>query len=171
MPTDKDTVHIGPCKVTFDIGGDTPFVIDKTAGPVKFTYEETTKEIKVTQTGDTPIDEIVIGRNVMAEVPMTRRDLDALLLVIPGSEKVGDARVDVYANKVVSLLDYANTVTIEPLSEKATTDDTITIYNAAPRAKLNYTYDYNNEQITDVTFKGYPDADGKLVGFGDPTAV
>ncbi|NBI30775.1 hypothetical protein [Chengkuizengella marina] len=170
MPTDKDTIHLGACKVTFDING-TPLVLDSTKGGVKFMYEETTKELNRDQTGDTPVDEVVIGRKVSLEVPMTRKDLEALALVLPGSEKVGTARVDVYANKVISLLDYAKTVTVEPLAENTTDDDMITIYNAAPRAKLNYTYDYNNELVTDVTFKGYPDADGKLVGFGDPTAV
>lgn len=167
-----DKIKLGPCKVLFKKDAD-QVTIDKTKGGVVLTYEETTREITIDQTGATPVDEIITRRAASVQVPMVGNDLAKLAKFIPGSELVVDKtnpdkrRVDVYADKVISLMDYADVVTIIPLSDSATEEDTVTIRKAAPRPALNYTYSYENELVTNVTFTGYPADDGRIISFGD----
>lgn len=176
--TSKEKVHLGPCKVTFDFDNETdPFVIDKTKGGVKFALTFKTKEMTTDQSGDAPEDELIYGPASSIEVPMTRKDLEALKLMIPGAELVTNGtdptkkRVDVKSGKIISLMALAKKVVLEPLDENASPDDTIVLFNASPVPALNYTYNYDNELITNVTFKAYPDPVTKqLVGFGDPDA-
>lgn len=177
MASDLSKVQLGPCKVTFDVGGTTPIVFETTQGGVALTYEETSREVVVDQYGTTPVKEIITGRQAMIAIPFAEKDLDKLAAIIPGAELVTDAvdptkkRVDIIANKVINLYDYAKVVKLEPLDEAATANDAVILYKAAPRPQLNYTYDYNNELITNINFKGFPDAANKLIGFGDDTAT
>lgn len=177
MASDLTKVRLGPCKVTFDVGSATPVVFETTQGGVVLTYEETSREVNVDQYGNTPVREVILGRMAQIEVPFAEYDLEKLAKIIPGSTLVTDGttptkkRVDIDASKVIDLYDFAKEVKIEPLSSAATANDTITLYKAAPRTNLNYTYSFENELITNVTFKGYPDTDGKLIGFGDQTAT
>lgn len=175
MASDIKKVKLGPCKVTYDVGG-TPVTFETTQGGVVLTYEMTTREVNVDQFGSTPVREIITGRTATLAVPFAEYDVPKLAKVIPGSTLVTDAtdptkqRVDVDASKIIDLIDFAKEVRIEPLSSNATANDTITLYAAAPTTNLNYTYSYDNELITNVTFKGYPNEDGYLLGIGDPDA-
>ncbi|MET3846875.1 hypothetical protein [Paenibacillus sp. OAE614] len=172
----SDKIKLGPCKVVFKKGAD-EVTIDRTKGGVVLTYEETTREITIDQTGDTPVDELITKRAANVDVPMVGNDLDKLKTFIPGAEMVVDKddptkrRVDVYANKIISLMDYADVVKIVPLAESATEEDTVILRKAAPRVQLNNTYSYENELVTNVSFKGYPGEDGRLISFGDDSVV
>lgn len=176
MASDTSKVKLGPCKVTFDVGGTEPIVFETTQGGVVLTYEMTTREVVVDQFGTTPIREIITGRSATLAVPFAEYDVAKIGAIIPGSTLVTDAtdptkqRVDVDASKIIDLLDFAKEVRLEPLSSSATANDTVTLYKAAPTTALNYTYSYDNELITNVTFKGYPDENGLLIGIGDPDA-
>lgn len=176
---DISKIKLGPCKVTFDVGGTAPIVFDTTKGGVVLTYEETTKETTIDQYGNTPVKEIIIGRNATIEVPFAEYDIDKLAKIIPGTTLTTNAttptkkRLDVDASKVIDLYDYAKKVKIEPLAANATANDAVILYKAAPRPNLKFTYSYEGELITNVTFKGYPadgTAIGKLIAFGDETA-
>lgn len=175
MASDLTKIKLGPCKVTFDVGG-TPVVFETTKGGVVLKYEETGREITVDQYGNTPVGEMIVGRSATIEVPFAEKDLDKLAKIIPGSTLTTNGtdptkkRLDVDATKVINLIDYAKKVKIEPLSTTATANDAVILYKAAPRPNLNYTYSYDNELITNIVFKGFPDATGKLIAFGDETA-
>lgn len=173
MASDLTKVKLGPCKVTYDLDG-TPVVFETTKGGVVLTYSETTRETTVDQYGETAVGEYVTARAASVEVPFAEYDLDKLSTIIPGSTLVtgstsGTKRVDVSAVDVVNLLDHAKKVKVEPL--EGTAEDAVILYKAAPRANISYTYDYNNELVTNVTFKAYPDESNLLIGFGDETAV
>ncbi|WP_308637720.1 hypothetical protein [Paenibacillus silvisoli] len=177
MASDLTKIKLGPCKVTFDAGvGGTPIVFETTQGGVVLNYEETSREVKVDQFGDTPVAEIIIGRVASVEVPFAEYDLDKLSKIIPGSTLTSNGtnptkkRLDIDASKVINLLDFAKMLKLEPLSTSATANDAIVLYKAAPRTKLSYKYDYSGELVTNVSFKGFPDATGKLLAFGDQTA-
>ncbi len=176
MAADLTKVKLGPCKVTFDPEGTTPIVIELTQGGVVLTYEETTRDVNSDQHGTTAIKKIITGRNASVQVPMLEKDNSRLKDFIAGSVLVTNAteptkkRLDVFADKVIDLLTVAKELRIEPLTEGATADDTVTIFKAAPQVNLNQTYSYNNELVTNVTFSGFPDATGRLLGFGDPDA-
>ncbi|MNV98072.1 hypothetical protein D3C71_1932790 [compost metagenome] len=68
-------------------------------------------------------------------------------------------------------MSYAKKVKLEPLAAGSTANDAITLVKAAPRPALNYTYSFDNELITNVTFTAYPGANGDFIIFGDETAV
>lgn len=172
---DANKIKLGPCKVEF--GEDAEKVVfETTKGGVVLTYSETSREVTMDQTGSTPIKELITGRAATVAVPFGEYDLDKLVKILPGSVLVVNStdptkrRVDVNATKVIDLINHAKKMTLIPLADGTTPEDHVTLYRAAPRAELNYTYDYDNELITNVTFKGYPDGEGKLIGFGDQTA-
>ncbi|PIH58284.1 hypothetical protein [Paenibacillus sp. LK1] len=168
-----EKIKLGPCKVVFGTGVDA-IEFGTTKGGVVLTLEETSREVTMDQTGTTPQKEIRTGSNVSIAVPFGEYDLEKLQAILPGSRLIVDGtdptkrKVVVNATKVIDLLKYAKPVTLIPLAEGTTPDDYITLPMAAPRANLNYTFDYDNELITNVTFKGFPNADGDLIEFGDP---
>lgn len=176
MAINTDNIKLGPCKVTFDVGG-TPVVFETTQGGVVLTYEETTRAVNIDQYGTTPAKEIVTGRTATIAVPFAEYDLTKLASIIPGATLITDGttatkkQVVINAANVIDLLDYAKEVKLEPLSADATANDAVTLFKAAPRPQLSYTYNYDNERITNVTFTAYPDTDGNLLAFGDTTAV
>ena len=172
MAADSSKVKLGPAKVTFDVDG-TPVEFEATQGGVVLNYTITTREVNIDQYGTTPIKEIITGHQASIEVPFAEYDLAKLNAIIPGAVLVGSGssrRVDIDASAVTDLLDRAKKVIITPLFSDDP-EDIVTLYKAAPVPQLNYTYSYENEWITNVTFKAYPDADGNLIAFGDPDAT
>jgi hypothetical protein len=177
MASNTEDIKLGPCKVTFDVGGSAPVVFETTQGGVVLTYEETTRAVNIDQYGTTPVKEIVTGRTATVAVPIVEYDLPLLAAIIPGATLVTDGttatkkKVVVSATTVIDLLSYAKKVKIEPLAAGSTANDAITLVKAAPRPALNYTYSFDNELITNVTFTAYPAANGDFIIFGDETAV
>jgi len=177
MAVDATKIKLGPCKVTFDVGGSSPVVFEQTQGGVTLTYEETTRDINVDQLGTSPADVIITGRQATIQVPLVEYDLTKLAKIIPGAVLVTDGtdsskkRVDVSAAKVERLFQYAKTVKLEPLDSSATANDTITLHKAAAQTNLNYSYTYDGELVTNVTFRAFEDSVKGLISFGDMTAV
>jgi len=176
MAVNAEKIALGPCKVTFDFGGTEPVIIEQTQGGVKLTYEETTRDINVDQLGTTAADVIITGRTANVEVPMVERDLEKLSKLIPGAKLIVDAtdptkkRVDIKATIVQRLFPFAKQLKIEPLDIYANKDDIVVLHKAGPQSNLNYTYSYDNELVTNITFRGFPAEDGNLISFGDPDA-
>ncbi|ETT33273.1 hypothetical protein [Paenibacillus sp. FSL R5-808] len=172
-----DNIKLGPCKVVFGEDNDpNKVVLETTQGGVVLTYEETSREVTMDQTGTTPIKEIITGRTATVAVPFGEYDQDILLQILPGSKQVVSAtdpdrkQVIVNATKVIDLIKFAKKMTLIPLAEGTTENDHVVIYRAAPRTTLNYTYSYDNELITNTTFKAYPNDDGDLISFGSDVA-
>jgi len=176
MSVDADKIKLGPCRVTFDFESTEPVIFEQTQGGVVLTYEETTRDINVDQLGTSPADVIITGRTASVAVPIVEHDLEKLSKIIPGAKLVVDAtdsskkRVDIDASKVERLFKYAKKVMLEPLDSAATTDDIVILHKAAPQTNLNYTYSYDNELITNTTFRAFQSSDG-FISFGDPDAT
>lgn len=175
MAINTENIKLGPCRVEFGEGTD-KIILETTQGGVVLTYEETSRVVNIDQYGTTPAKEIITGRTATIAVPFAEKDLDKLTKLLPGSVLVANAtdptkkRVDVNAIKVIDLLKISKRVVLIPLAEGTTPNDYVTLYKAAPRSTLNYTYSYDNELITNVTFNGYPNEAGNLIAFGDPDA-
>jgi hypothetical protein len=170
---DTDKIKLGPCKLVFGEDNDpNQMIINTTKGGVVLTYEETSREVTMDQTGTTPVKEIITGRNASVAVPIGEYDQDKLLVILPGSRKEVSStdpskqQVVVNASKVVDLIQFAKVLKVIPLAEGTTENDHIIFYKAAPRSTLNYTYSYDNELITNVTFKAFPNESGDLIAFG-----
>ncbi len=102
--------------------------------------------------------------------------MEKLAAIIPGAKLVVDGtdptkkRVDVNALVIQRLFPYAKKVKLEPLDYNATVENTVILHKAAPQTNLNYTYSYDNELVTNTTFRAFPDENGLLISFGDPDA-
>lgn len=178
MAVNREKIKLGPCKVIYNY--DAPvadqIVFEATQGGVVLNYTETTRDTNIDQYGSTPVKRTITGRTAEVTVPFAEKDIEKMESIIPGSTLVVNAndptkkRLDVNAGKVIDLLTVAKKLVIIPLAEGTTPEDYVTLYSAAPQANLEYTYSYDNELITNVTFVGFPDDDANLISFGDPDA-
>lgn len=178
MAINLQNIIMGPCKVIYDfeaVAPDTEVVIEATQGGVVLTYEQTTRDTNIDQLGSTAAKRIITGQPVTAAVPIAEYDLDRLTRMIPGSTLVVNAtdptkkRVDIDASKVIDMLKYARKMKIIPLFEGANASHEVIIHKAAPSANISYTYNYENELITNVNFIAFPDGN-RYVSFGDEDA-
>lgn len=80
-----ENVKLGVCSVIFD-GQNLGF----TKGGVAVEVATTTHEIKVDQTGETPIGELVTGRTITAKVPLAETTLENLMAIMPGARMISD---------------------------------------------------------------------------------
>lgn len=80
MPSSTKNVKLGVCQVFFD-GVDLGY----TQGGVEVTVTTETHKVNVDQFGNTTINEYIMGREVMAKVPMAETTLENLAAIMPGA--------------------------------------------------------------------------------------
>lgn len=168
-----NNVVLGPCDVMFGTND-----LGYTKGGVEVTIATTTHEVNVDQFGDTPINEYIQGRTVQVKVPMAESDLNKLVLAIPGAVLITDhttpakIKLAVSSSVGVSLRAAAAKLVLHPnalISSDHSQDFTIAL--ASPSGNLDFAYNFNNERVYNVVFKGYPDATtGLLFTMGDDSA-
>jgi hypothetical protein len=78
--SDTKNVKLGVCSVTF--GG---VDLGYTKGGVEVTIATTTHEVAVDQFGNTPIDDVIIGRTCKAKVPLAETSIENLARIMPGA--------------------------------------------------------------------------------------
>lgn len=157
------SVPIGPAIVEYG-DGDDKVVFDITKGGIVFTAETTKQDTTVDQYGDTPVKSIMKGMTAQATVPFALHDLKRIATAIPGSELVVEndkTKLMVNAAAGYDMLKNAKPLVIKPTDPDATEEDWITIPLAGAIADPNYTYDSDNERVTNITFPAYPDMDRK----------
>lgn len=85
MPSSTNNVKLGVCTVLYD-GVDLGF----TQGGVEVEVQSSTHEVKVDQFGETPVNELIMGRTVMAKVPLAETTIENLVAIMPGAVLVGN---------------------------------------------------------------------------------
>jgi hypothetical protein len=170
MPSSTENVKLGVCTVTFDTTD-----LGFTKGGVEVEVQTSTHEVTVDQMGETPIDEIIMGRTVQVTVPMAETTLENLVKIMPGSVLVTDT-VDPTKKKVVvstgvstSLLKLAKELVLRPKGTNGADD--FTIPKAMTAGALQFAYQTDQERVFNVVFKGYADSDGELFIVGDESAA
>lgn len=78
--SDTKNVKLGVCKVTFD-GVDLGY----TSGGVDVTVKTDTHKVMVDQFGKTPINEYIMGREVMVKCPLAETTMANLVAIMPGA--------------------------------------------------------------------------------------
>lgn len=164
-------VPIGPAIVEYGEGPD-KVVFDITKGGIVFSATVTKQDTTVDQYGDTPVKSIVKGGAAQVTVPFALHDLKRLAAVFPGSKLVtsnNKSKLKVYGKAGFDLLKNAKKLIVKPTDPDATEEDWITIPLAGAIAEPNYTYDNDNERVTNVTFVAFPDLsqDGLLYILGE----
>lgn len=81
--SDTKNVKLGVCKIYFD-GEDLGY----TQGGVQVTVETETHKVNVDQFGNTSINEVIMGRNVTATVPLAETTLENMVKIMPGASLV-----------------------------------------------------------------------------------
>lgn len=117
-----------------------------------------------------------MGRTVSVKVPLAETTLGNLTKIMPGATLISDAvsntaRVDVPVAVGQSLLDYAKTLILHPISKpESDKSDDFTVHLAATAGALDFAYKLEDERIFNCEFKGYPNSKGILFSVGDPLA-
>lgn len=83
MPSDTANVKLGVCTVLFD-GIDLGF----TKGGVEVEVQTNTHVVNVDQFGETPVDEVIMGRTVQVTAPLAETTLQNLVRTMPGAQLV-----------------------------------------------------------------------------------
>lgn len=164
-------VPIGPAIVEYGSGED-KVVFDITKGGIVFSAGMTKQDTTVDQHGDTPVKSITKGSTAQVTVPFALHDLKKLAAVFPGSKLVTaneKSKLNVYSSAGYDLLENAKPLVVKPTDPDATEEDWITIPLAGAIAEPDYTYDSDNERVTNITFPAFPDLsrEGLLYVFGD----
>ena len=158
MASSTRNVKLGVCKVLF--GG---VDLGYTQGGVEVTVKTDTHKVNVDQFGKSTINEYIMGRDVMAKVPLAETTLANLVAVMPGASLINGTGSDPDSVSVtngigIDLLSIAKELRLHPLS-KADADhsEDFVIPLAATSGALNFAYKLENERIFNVEFTGYPD--------------
>lgn len=168
-------VPIGPAIVEYGEGADV-VVFDITKGGIQFQATTSKQDSTVDQYGDTVVKSILKGGTAQVTVPFALHDLTKLSEVIPNSEYVEDGdkkKITVKSQAGFDLLGAAKKLVIKPTSPDTTPNDWVTIPLAGVITDPQYTYDSDNERVSNITFTAFPDlgADGALYILGDETAT
>ena len=172
MSSDITNVKIGVCNVIFD-GQD----LGLTKGGVEVSVKTDSHKVMVDQFGKTPINEYLMGREVMVKVPLAETTLENMVKIMPGAvlETTGTAPNQKKVVKVptgvgINLLDLAKRLVLHPVG-KPTSDksEDFVLPKAATAGALNFAYKLEDERIFNVDFMGYPDENGNVYFFGDDT--
>lgn len=168
-----DNVKIGACHVLWGVDN-----LGYTKGGVTVSIATSNKEMTVDQFGNTPIDNVIQGRAVQVKVPMAESDLQKLALVIPSATLTvgaGKAKIEVDTATGVSLRSSARKLILRPISaEGLPSEDDFVIPIAAPSGEMSFVYNFDQERVFLVNFKGYRNnSTGELFYFGydDGTTV
>lgn len=78
-------VRLGVCRVYFD-GVDLGY----TKGGVEVTVKTDTHKVMVDQFGKTPINEYILGREVMVKAPLAETTIEAMVTIMPGAVLVNN---------------------------------------------------------------------------------
>lgn len=81
--SDTNNVKLGVCKIFY--GG---VDLGYTKGGVEVTVTTSTHEVKVDQFGETPINELITGRQVGVKAPLAETTLDNLVAIMPGASLI-----------------------------------------------------------------------------------
>jgi hypothetical protein len=171
MAQDFSKIEIGPAIVEYGSGG-TMVTFETTIGGVVLNTETTYREQKTDQTGETIVDKRITGRNVSVTVPFAEYEIDVIPKIMAGAEVVtgtGGSKVLLKTGVGVSLLDTAKIAVIKPLAHRTDPDYWLTLPLAYSETDLSYSFNNENERITNVTLRSTPDEDGVILILGDDT--
>jgi hypothetical protein len=169
MAQNVSKIEIGPAIVEYGDGvGKVTF--ETTIGGVVLTTETTYREQKTDQTGETVVGKRVTGRNVSVTVPFAEYELSVIPKIMAGAAVVtsgGNSKVEIKTGVGLNLIDTAKKVVIKPLAKLTDADFWTTIPLAYSETDLSYSYNNENERITNVTLRATPDEDGVVLILGD----
>lgn len=170
-----DNVRLGTCVIIYN-GSELGF----TTGGVEVELSTTTKEIKVDQYGDTPVDDRIMGRTVMVKCPVAETSIEQIANTMLGTVRysTGGDKIEIRSGTGISLLANAQELILRPVdlhgdgASPDRSEDFIVHLAAAPGA-LQFAYKYDDQRVFNLEFRGYADPanNGRICTYGDPAAT
>ncbi|AIQ13630.1 hypothetical protein [Paenibacillus durus] len=171
MAQNIEKIELGPAIVEFGTGVDL-VTFETTIGGVVLTTETSYREQKTDQTGETVVGKRVTGRNVSVTIPFGEYELSVISKIMVGAEAVTDGtdtKINVKTGVGLNLLDAAKKAIIKPIAHKTDPNYWATLPLAYPETDLSYSFNNENERITNVTLRSTPDASDVVLILGDET--
>jgi hypothetical protein len=169
MAQNVSKIEIGPAIVEYGEGaGMVKF--ETTIGGVVLTTETTYRDQKTDQTGEVVVGKRVTGRNVNVTIPFAEYQLSMIPGIMAGAELVqgaGGSKIRITTGVGLNLIDTAKKAVIKPLAKLNDPDFWVTLPLAYSETDLSYSYNNENERITNVTLRATPDKDGVVLILGD----
>lgn len=171
MAQDFKKIEIGPAIVEYGTGVDM-IKFETTIGGVVLNTETSYREQKTDQTGESIVGKRITGRNASVTVPFAEYELTVIPKIMAGSEVVtgtDGSKVVIKTGVGLNLIDTAKIAVIKPLAKLTDPDSWVTLPLAYSETDLSYSYNNENERITNVTLRSTPDEDGVILILGDKT--
>ena len=169
MAQNFDKIEIGPAIVEFGEGVDM-VTFETTIGGIVLTTETTYRDQLTDQTGQTVVGRRITGRNVSVTIPFGEYELSIIPKIMVGAEAVTGAdgtKVNIKTGVGSNLLDAAKKAVIKPIAHKTDKNFWVTLPLAFPQTDLSYSYNNDNERITNVTLQSTPDENNIVAILGD----
>lgn len=173
MAQDINKIELGPCIVEYGEGAE-KVSFETTIGGVVLTSETTYRDQKTDQTGETIVGKRITGRNVSVTIPFGEYELSIIPKIMVGASVVTNAdksKVQINTGVGLNLVDTAKKAVIKPIARLTDKDYWVTIPLAYSETDLSYTYNNENERITNITLRSTPDENGIVLILGDETVT
>jgi hypothetical protein len=178
MPGKKEYVKFGAAWLAYKRSGERFRWLGFSEGGVGFTYETESTDMMVDQT-TSPIRTLITAETLSVEFPAVEATLDNFALAFPGAKRSGDT-LHIFAASSAKPETTLGTVLIHMVdrgnpagdfyvpgeSGYDATDDIM--FEASLVGALDITYEREGMLHIPITFKGNPDAMGRLAIFGNP---
>ncbi|SDX78919.1 hypothetical protein [Tepidimicrobium xylanilyticum] len=159
----SEKINIGVADITFTPEGtDIPIYLGLTKDGTTLTYEPEYYDITADQTGNTPLDSILIGETVKVTTNLLDTSLEHIAAVVPTADKEeegGKIKAVTFGRRPgLRLGNRAGVLRVHPVSAGVgRTDKDVIIYRAANKANLELAYELENEWVIPCEFVGFPD--------------
>jgi hypothetical protein len=178
MPGKKEFIKFGAAWLAYKRSGERFRWLGFSEGGVGLTYETDSSDMMVDQT-TSPVRTLITGETLTAAFPAVEATLDNFALAFPGAKRSGNT-LHVFAASSAKPEATLGTVLIHMVDrgnpagdffdpEEAGYDPTDDIlFEASLVGSLDVTYEREGMLHIPLTFKGNPDAMGRLAVFGNP---
>ena len=159
----SEKINIGVADITFTPDGtDIPIYLGLTKGGTTLTYTPEFYDITADQTGNTPLDSILIGEAVQVVASLLDTTVDHIATVVPTADKEvedGKTKAVTFGRRPgLRLGNHAGVLRVHPVSAGVgKTDKDVIVYRAANKASLELAYQLEDEWVIPCEFVGYPD--------------
>lgn len=159
----SEKINIGVADITFTPDGkDIPIYLGLTKGGTTLTYTPEFYDITADQTGNTPLDSILIGEAVQVTASLLDTTIEHIAAVAPTADKEvegGKTKAVTFGRRPgLRLGDRSGVLRVHPVSAGiGKTDKDVIIYRAANKASLELAYELENEWVIPCEFVGLVD--------------
>lgn len=147
----------GPCSITFN-----GVNIGHTLDGVEFTAERHFSDVNVDKYGDTPIDKVLTGQNVMLKFKLAQPNYAQLVIAMPEDANYDGAgaldRVALGGDAGYSLRQNSALLTLHPLKNIPTDlSADVTIYKAVSTENVTLPFKVKDQKVIEITMTALVD--------------